>query len=274
MSLKLCILQAKKKEGIKKEEFMLLQKMKWPEVKEKIGKGVIVVVPIGSTEQHGYHLPIDTDISIPCHIAIKATERTEDIVAPPINYGYNEKDLAFPGTVSVKTNSFLNYVFDICDSLSRTGFKKILLLNGHGYNTFLVHTVCNMVNEKTNSLCASTSYFQLIPDVIKELRQSKSPGGMAHSGEFETSVQLFLDPEHIDMNKAVKEFGFYQTKYTWFDLLEMPPVYIRTNFDNNTKSGVIGDPTLATREKGEKIVKELIERLADFLRLFKEEITY
>ena len=252
---------------------MILQKMKWPEVKEQIEKAVVAVVPIGSTEQHGYHLPIDTDISVPYHIAIKATEDTGDIVAPPINYGYNEKDLSFPGTVSVKTNSFLSYVFDVCDSLSRTGFKKILLLNGHGYNTFLVHTVCNMVNEKAGSLCASTSYVQLIPDIIEEIRQSRFPGGIAHSGELETSIQLFLNPESVDMDKAVKEFGFHETKYTWIDV-KTPPVYIRTKFANNTRSGVIGDPTLATREKGERIITALIERLAEFLRLFREEITY
>jgi creatinine amidohydrolase len=244
---------------------MLLQKMKWPEVKEELGKGTVVIVPVGSTEQHGYHLPIDTDVAATCYIACQAAERERAIVAPPVNYGYNEKELAFPGTVSVRAETLIQFLFDICHSLSRTGFKRILLLNGHGFNTFLVVTVSHMVNERTDSLCAATSYWQLIDkDLLRNVRESKTPGGMAHACEFETSLQLFLDPGHVDMSKAVKEMSFYETRYTFFDLIEVPPVMIRTNWDKNSRSGVIGDPTLATREKGEKLVNAAIEGLAEF----------
>lgn len=254
---------------------MLLQKMKWPEVRGELERGRVVIVPVGSTEQHGYHLPIDTDVAITYYIACQAAEKERAIVAPPVNYGYNEKELAFAGTVSVKAETLIQFLFDVCHSLSRTGFKKILLLNGHGYNTFLTTTVSHMVNERTDSLCASTSYWQLIDkDLLRSIRESKTPGGMSHAGEFETSIQLFLDPEYVDMSKAVKEMNFCETKYTFFDLLEVPPVVIRTHWDKNSKSGVIGDPTLATREKGEKLVNAAIEGLIEFLRLFKSEITY
>jgi len=253
---------------------MILQKMKWTEVKEKIEKGSIAILPIGSTEEHGPHLPIDTDIAIPYYVAVKATEVTDDIVLPPINYGYNEKDLMFAGTLSAKPESFISYVFDVCDSASRSGFKKILLFNGHGYNEFLVHTVCNIVNERTESVCASTAYWRLIEDVISELRESKFPGGMAHAGEFETSIQLFLDAQNTEINKAIDEISFKETKYTWMDIIKDPPVYLRAGFDKYTKSGVVGNAKLATKEKGQILIGEAVERLIEFLRLFKKDINF
>jgi len=251
---------------------MILQKMKWLEVKRNVKKGTIVIVPVGSTEQHGPHLPIDTDIAIPYYVAVKAAEQVNVIVAPPVNYGYNEKELRFPGTVSVKAQTFINYLFDICDSLTRTGFNKILLLNGHGWNEPMVNTVCHMVNEKADCVCVSITYWRLIEDLGGKLRESEKPGGMGHAGEFETSVQLFLDPKHIDMDKAVKEV-IKQTKYTWYDLFISAPVMIAQPWDKLTKSGVNGNPLLATKEKGERFIDAIIERLVKFLQIYDREIS-
>ncbi|MGQ9631365.1 MAG: creatininase family protein [bacterium] len=254
---------------------MLLKDMKWPEVREEIAKGTVVIVPVGSTEEHGHHLPLDTDVAITTHIAERAAERAGAIVAPPVNYGYNEKELDFPGTASVKAETLIRYLYDICNSLVRSGLKRVLILNGHGWNTGIIDVVQHMINEMGDALCASASYWDLIPkDVVKEVRESRIPGGMSHSCEFETSIQLHLNPERVDMTKAVREIGFQETPFTFFDLLEQPPVRLRTSFSKNTKSGVIGDPTLATKEKGERLVEAAVERLAEFLRLFKEEISH
>jgi len=245
--------------------------MKSSEVGEEIMKETIVVIPIGSTEQHGPHLPVDCDMQSAYYVAVKAAEKTGSIVAPPINYGYNEKELTFPGTVSVKSESFLRYVYDVCDSLIRTGFKKIVLLNGHGWNVHLVGQLAHMINERKGNLCAAVNYWQLIIDVARKLRESEFPGGVAHACEFETSVLLFLDPDHVDMSKARKEISFKKTKYTWYDALEGDGlVCMPERFEEITKSGIIGDPTLANREKGEKLVNAAIERLADFLIQFKQ----
>jgi creatinine amidohydrolase len=254
---------------------MLLSKMKWPEVRREIEEGVVVIIPVGSTEQHGHHLPLDTDAAIVSYVAREAARKAGAIVAPPVNYGYNEKELAFPGTVSIKAQTFIDMMFDICHSLSRTGFRRILLLNGHGFNTFLLTTVSHMVNEHCPALCASASYWDLVDrDLLQDLRESKTPGGMSHAGEFETSVQLALDPGHVEMDKAVKEMSFQETEYTFFDLVEKPPVVIRTHWDKNSRSGVVGDPTLATKEKGEQLIASAVDGLVGFLRLFREEITH
>jgi len=101
---------------------MILQKMKCHKWKGQVKKGTVIVVPIGSTEQHGPHLPIDTNIAIPYYLAVETSRRAHAVVASPANYGYNEKELDFPATVSVKSDTFVKYLFHICDSLCRTGF--------------------------------------------------------------------------------------------------------------------------------------------------------
>ena len=250
---------------------MLFAKAKWTEIKEAAEEGAVAVIPIGSTEQHGPHLPVDVDINIPFQLARRVTEETGDLTLPPVSYGYNEKELDFPGTLSVKSETFIHYLYDICESLIKTVFDKILLLNGHGQNTPYVLVVSNMINEKETATCAACGiYVSLITDTIEELRESEEIGGMAHAGEFETSLELYLDPEHVEMDKAAKEIGFEKTAYTWLDLLESPPVYLRQNWKQYTSSGVVGDPTKGTKEKGEQFFSSLVDRLSEFLNLYRE----
>jgi creatinine amidohydrolase len=252
---------------------MLLAKMKQQDVTDAIGRGAIAILPVGTVEQHGYHLPVDTDVAIPAHIAAEAAGRTGDIVLPPVNYGYNEKDLAFAGTVSVSAETFTLYLVDIGRSLARTGFKRILILNGHGYNANMVGTAGMVIIEQTDAYCATASWWSLCADVLDEIRESEVPGGMSHACEMETSVQLALDPDHVDMSRAVKEidYPFKGSRFVWYDM-HQSPVSFKAPFQMLTRSGVIGDPTLATPEKGQRILAAAIERLVEFLEEFRRVV--
>ena len=249
---------------------MLLAKMKRQEVEEAVESSTVVILPVGTVEQHGYHLPVDTDVAIPTYIAEKAAERTGDVVAPPVNYGYNEKDLAFAGTVSVSAETFTRYLVEICRSLAHMGFKRIMILNGHGYNSTMVSTAGMVVIEQTDAYCATANWWMLIANVLDEIRQSEVPGGISHACEMETSVQLVLDPKHVDMSRAVKEidFPFKGSRFVWYDM-HQSPVSLKLPFQMLTGSGVIGDATIATREKGERILSAAIDRLVEFLEEFK-----
>ena len=249
---------------------MLLGKMKPREVEEAIKRGAVVILPVGTIEQHGYHLPLDTDVAVPTYIAEKAAERTGDVVVPPVNYGYNEKDLAFIGTVSVSAETFTCYLVEICRSLAHMGFKRIMILNGHGYNSTMVGTAGMVVIEQTDAYCATADWWSLIADTLDEIRESEAPGGMSHACEMETSVQMVLDPEHVDMSQAVKEtdFPFKGSRFVWYDMRQSP-VSLKLPFHMLTRSGVIGDATVATREKGERIVSAAVDRLVEFLEEFK-----
>jgi creatinine amidohydrolase len=250
---------------------MLLAKMKQQEVAEAIERGAIAILPVGTMEQHGYHLPIDTDVAIPTHIAAQAASQTGDVVLPPVNYGYNEKDLAFAGTVSVSAETFTRYLVEIGRSLARTGFKRILILNGHGYNANMVGTAGMVIIEQTDAYCATANWWSLCADVLDEIRESEVPGGMSHACEMETSVQLVLDQEHVDMSRAVKEidFPFKGSQFVWYDM-HQSPVSLKAPFQMLTRSGVIGDPTLATAQKGAQILSAATERLVAFLEEFRQ----
>ena len=113
---------------------MKFEKMKWPELKKEAEKGNIVLIPAGSIEQHGYHLPVDTDTDIVSYIAKEVSEKTNTLLLPTVYYGYLEYGLNFCGSVSVTNNSLINYMTDIVVSLYKTGFKKVLIINGHGGN--------------------------------------------------------------------------------------------------------------------------------------------
>jgi creatinine amidohydrolase len=240
------------------------------DVEAALRRNAIMVVPVGSIEQHGPHLPVGTDSLIVEYIATQATEVTGDVVAPTVSFGYNEKELMFPGTVSVKLITLTHYLLDICESLVKTGFCRVVLLNGHGWNKPALSAAAHMLAESTEVLCAATSYYDLISDVAEEIRESEFPGGMSHAGEFETSIALFLNFEGMRIEKAVKEISFPRSKFSWLDIVTPPKISIPRKFSKYSRSGVIGDPTLATSQKGERLVKEAVVRVADFLRSFKE----
>ncbi|MHB1006945.1 MAG: creatininase family protein [Chloroflexota bacterium] len=252
---------------------MLLKDMKWPEAKEAMERGAPVIVVVGSTEQHGPHLPLSTDVDLPMYVATKAADKVGALVAPPVNFGYNEKEWKFPGTISLKTETLTAVLYDIVESLSRSGFRYVILLNGHGFNTNIVAQVSHMAMEKLPILCASVSYWNLVLDVAKEVRESER-GGMSHACEFETSGMLHANPEHVDMSKAVDEFPKVEGKFVWLEIIETSPIYIRPRWDILSDSGVCGRPTLATAEKGRMLLDTAADRLAAFLESFTRDFEH
>jgi creatinine amidohydrolase len=248
---------------------MYFHELKSTDIRRYIEKKAVIILPTGSTEQHGPHLPTKVDIFIPYQLALQAAEKTDSIVAPPIYYGYNEKELAFPGTASVSIEAFQRYVFEVCRSFWKTGFQKILILNGHRGNRFIIHAILNLLAENTDAQCAGLDYYDLVKDVAERVRES-AVGGMQHACEFETSVMLHLDEASVDMRAARAEFSPYLgSKFTDHDMTFDPIVFMTAPFHKRTKSGVLGDPTLATKEKGRALFTAAVERLIEFIESFK-----
>src|SRR5664280_590467 len=113
---------------------MLLREMTWTDVKEVVKSDPVVIVPLGSIEQHGPHMPLWTDICLAENISIAVGEKTGSVVAPALNFGYSELWYDYPGTIGFSSQTFYAAMYDICKSLIRSGFKKIFLLNGHNPN--------------------------------------------------------------------------------------------------------------------------------------------
>lgn len=248
---------------------MLIEKMKSCEIKEKIDERACVIIPVGSTEQHGNHLPVSTDLLIARYIAEKAAEKTGDLVVPGIPFGYNQKELSFPGTISLRIDTLSALLYDVVESLIINGFRTILFLNGHGWNKISMSVAANKLAENYDVNCAVASYYNLINKTADGLRESEFPGGMSHAGEFETSIALYLFPELVNMNAAKKEISFAQNEFIWLDLIHPSAVSMPQKFYKLSKSGVIGTPELATKKKGEVLVNSAIEAVVKLITSLK-----
>jgi len=243
----------------------------WLELKEVIKKQPVVILTIGSVEDHGHHLPLDTDNFLIRTLCEEAASRIpeEVVLLPHIPYGFEDHHMDFPGTISISVENLLHFVLDVTKSVAHHGFERILIADGHGSNMPILDLVARKTILETNALCGVFIWPSLIKDVVSEIRESPPHGGMAHAGELETSLYLYLAKEKVDMNKAQIDLNLPDSKYTWLDLLKASPLNLMDHWSRFSKTGVVGDPTVASVEKGKKVFDACVERIIDLIRDFK-----
>ncbi len=258
-----------------------LGEMTWPEIKTIIEEGErIAIVPTATYEDHGHHLPIDTDVLLCTEVCERAAARIPDevVLVPPIIHGYSPHHMDFPGTISIDGHTYIEYVKNVVNSLMHAGFTKILLVNGHGSNTPFNDVAARLaiVENKGKALCASVCYWATGPikNVVSQLRESET-GGMGHACEFETSLYLALKPEFVQMDKAVKDMNRHTTPHFWIDLIgggtgAMSAVSLMEWWSSFSETGTFGDATLATKEKGEAFLEASIQGIIDVVREYAE----
>jgi creatinine amidohydrolase/Fe(II)-dependent formamide hydrolase-like protein len=242
-----------------------LGELTWVDIKEFLSKHNVAVIPVGSCEQHGPHLPVDTDAYDAFWLSLKAAEEAQcALVAPPINYGVSLHHMDFPGTVTLSSNTLQQLAYEVAYSLIKHGFRKILFENGHGGNTHALEAAAQRVKMETNAFIAIDTV-SLIPDFIE--KHIETPYD-AHAGEFETSTTL-ANRENCVVKERIRkaQLRLPESKYTKIGLKESGP---KVSWSFRTKelseTGVIGDPTKASKEKGELAWKLAIERLAELLK--------
>jgi creatinine amidohydrolase len=182
-------------------------------------------------------------------------------VLPPIAYGLNMHHIDFPGTIHIEPDVFIAFCLNITKSVAYHGFKKILLVNGHGSNTPLVDLVARKTVLETDSLCAAVTYISLAMDAFDEVRETEV---MAHADEFETSLYLALAPERVQMEKAGSGNDVMGT-YMSSDSLYTYPVRFNDYWGRWTTLGVHGDATKATAEKGRVILEAAVAGIAQIV---------
>ncbi|MEX2536091.1 MAG: creatininase family protein [Trueperaceae bacterium] len=243
----------------------------WPEIGEAAALNKVVVLPVGSVEDHGYHLPLDMDHQVE-KICLEAGRRRPDLflIAPLIPYGFNLHHLDWPGTVHVASETFIAYCLDVCKSFAHHGFKKILIMNGHGSNMPNLDIVARKVVLETGAHCAATIWTNLCMEAFGKMRETQRPGS-GHADEIETSLYLHLDESRVQMDKAVKEIpeSWATSKYFYLDLEKGSPVLFMDWWTRWNVSGVVGDPTVATKEKGEILWEETIANMIEMAEEFR-----
>jgi creatinine amidohydrolase len=245
----------------------------WPEIRDAVAQNRVAVLPVGTVEQHGPHLPLVTDVLTAAEMSRRAVERVPEnaILLPPVYYSFNEHHMDFPGTIAVQGETVIRYVTDIGVSLARHGFRKVLLVNGHGSNVPFLDIAARNITVQTEAICAMVSWWSLIPrSVISELRESEYPGGMAHGCELETSVLLYLRPDLVQLEKAERDMHFASSEFFYWDLERPSPVVFQEWFSRYSKTGTVGDPTKATKAKGEQFVNAVVERMVALIQEFRE----
>ena len=248
------------------------EELSWPEIKEAAAAGTVVLLPFAAIEDHGYHLPVGTDAILARSYCYEAAKRApgEILVLPPLPYGLDDHHMDFPGPICVPYDILIKLVGSVAVSAARHGFKKIIIVNGHGSNAPIADLAARNATLESDSLVASVSSpFALAKGAIKEHRKSE-PGGIAHAGECETAIMLHLKPDLVAMDKAVKETGQFVCKYFSWDHPTERIYSIREWWSRLTKSGVCGDPTVATEEFGKLCFDKAVETLLEIVREFRE----
>jgi creatinine amidohydrolase len=254
------------------------EKLTWPEINDAVDLGKVCLVPCGAVEQHGHHLPLDVDLVCPVGIANGAGRQVPSslLVLPVVAYGYTGHVMDFPGTINTHYEHFINQVLDITKSLAYHGFKKIILLNGHGSNWPNLDLVARRTNLETDAECIPVCWWNLLTvdkQFLPSWRQSKFPGGCSHACELETSLYLYLDGDNVRKEKIKSgtiSFNEESSPFNWVDLFGAGPAALISWTSSYSETGVLGDAELATPEKGREAYEEAVKQLVRLVSWFKE----
>ena len=250
---------------------MRFEELTSPEVAALDRDKTVVILPLGSVEQHGNHMPLGTDtlLAQPSRW-LRPEPREQVVVLPPPWYGFSAHHMRFPGSVTLRAETLMAVAEDIVASLVSHGFRRILIVNGHGGNNGVIDVLASTLGHRHygEARIAALTYFQLARDAIATLRQSE-PGGMGHACEFETAMIQHIRPELVKLDKAATTYPDPGSPYLTTDLLGGSPIRVYHDFGDLSESGTLGDPSLATPEKGEKFFAAVVAELAAFITDFR-----
>jgi creatinine amidohydrolase len=243
-------------------------RLTWAEMNEAIEMQKVVLLPTGSTEQHGRHLPLDVDTFLAESVCMEVGRRipAQVLVLPTVSYGLNLHHIDFPGTIHIEPDVFIAFCLNITKSVAYHGFRKILLVNGHGSNSPLIDLVARKTVLETGSLCAAVTYITLALEAFEQVRDTRV---IAHADEFETSLYLHLAPERVQMDKAGAGddvIGTFMSSDSPYDR----PVRLNDYWSRWTDLGVHGDARTASAEKGQVIFEAAVTRLMRIVAEWRE----
>jgi creatinine amidohydrolase len=253
------------------------EKLTWPEINEAVDMQKVCILPCGAVEQHGPHLPLDVDLVCPGGIAHGVGRQMADriLVLPTLAYGYTGHVMDFPGTINTHYETFIRQVLDVTQSLAYHGFKKIILLNGHGSNMPNLDLAARRTNLETDAECVLIAWWNLLTvdkEFLPSWRESKFPGGCSHACELETSLYLYLAEEDVRKDKIQSgtiSFNDEDNPFNWVDLFAAGPATVVSWTSSYSETGVLGDAEKATKEKGERAYNEAVKQLGRFVEYFQ-----
>ena len=236
-------------------------------IEKAIADGAVIILPVGQTEEHGRHLPVGTDAMIARKfgegLGEALTGKLPVLVMDTITYGYSQDGiLEWPGCPNIRTRTICDYLFDIVDSLATMGFKKIVTLDCHGNHDFVHRLVMREIVDKHNVYMMTLSPSKLTQELYNKIKDD--PQGDIHGGEYETSCMLYINPDIVDVNE-----------YTNVDAIRCNSILrgpVSTWGLQKSKSGLFGDPTTSTAEKGKLLMEEAVKQGVKYIEEYYHHI--
>lgn len=244
--------------------------LSWSQVDNLPNKAnTLIIQPIGAIEQHGPHLPLIVDSAIATAIVGRALAQLDTQVPayalPPLCYGKSNEHVGFPGTVTLSASTLTSVLMETAESLYRAGFRKLLLINGHGGQPQVLEIVARDLREHHGDLMVFPLFVWGAPHTVAEIVGEAEYEQGIHAGDVETSVMLALMPDQVDMTKAVRELPNNFPPGSLLSLEgRLPTAWMMKDL---SRSGVVGDSTVATAEKGEAILESVV---AGWVKVFEE----
>ena len=252
-----------------------LQSLTWEEVAQKTRESKnTIILPVGSTEQHGTHLPVGTDTMVAIALAESAARKAEVLVAPPLWFGWSPHHMVLPGTITIRPEILIEVVYDVVKSLNGHGFDKFIFLNGHRLVNI---SWLQIAGERTKrEIGVKVAIFD--PAFMsKEFTQRFGWGEVGHADEIESSHMWYCYPELVKMDRAKdnphKHRKFYRVdpKYRGDTLCYVPNSPAEQEALVRISGGTSGEPSKASQEGGKKYHEHLVEALVAVIKTLQEQ---
>ena len=251
----------------------------WRAVREYLGSGQdLALLPVGSVEQHGPHMPMGHDAFAAHYVARDAGQRAGVLVYPTLWYGWSNNHMALPGTITLRPETLTAIVTDIIASILYHGFNRVIVVNGHRRgNLAPLEIAVNQMRQKTGAAVAVVDVGIIAFDKVAEIRTTP-PGGVGHADELETSHALHMNPHLVNQEKAKPRMSNPNPDWMTAHHITDPAVdaprffYPKTVGEYGAEigdQGQSGDPTAATAEKGRAFHEAVVERLIGVIEYLK-----
>lgn len=234
-----------------------IRKMPGKQYLARIAKNPLVIIPTGACEVYGPHMPMGTDLIVAKRIAELIAEKTDALIAPTIEAGESSALASFTCTFAMPRKILEDYLDYLIDKLLKDGAKKILFITGHAGNVDTVNYLSKKYLHQVEFQVAQVDWWRFATVHNKGICQYEGYMCNGHASECGTSVMYYLFPELVDNSEITTCDPHTSSEFNDFITIG--------KFDKKTSNGMIGDATVATREKGEKIVNRCVDRILEFV---------